>query len=245
MENVALADPGRFGGRALPGQDELPSSDGEPLETGFHVAQNALLHDSLVDHWSERRDFFVGENMFVYFSEKQVRANDFRGPDLFVVLDVERKGRKSWVAWEEGGKLPDVVIEVTSESTARVDRGEKMRLYARVWRAPAYFIFDPDTHVLEGYRLSGEGRDYVPIEPNGRGDLPVAPLGLALGLRQTKFRDFDELFARWIGNGGEPLPTGVERAERLLAQADEQRARAEEALARVRALEARHGRQDD
>src|SRR5688572_6944238 len=28
-------------------------------------------------------------------------------PDLFVVLDVERKPRKSWVAWEEGGKNGD------------------------------------------------------------------------------------------------------------------------------------------
>src|SRR5688572_27876357 len=125
MAIVALSDPARFGGRALPGQDVLPSVDGEPMETGFHDAQDTLLKDSLLDAWDERRDFFVGGNMFVYFSEHQVRNNDFRGADVFVVLDTERKGRKSWVAWEERGRLPDVVIEVTSESTAHVDRGEK------------------------------------------------------------------------------------------------------------------------
>jgi Uma2 family endonuclease len=253
MAGVALADPGRFGVRALPGQDELPSSDGEPMETGFHDAQGALLKDTLIDAWDARRDFFVGGNMFVYFSERQIRANDFRGPDVFVVLDCERKGRKSWVAWEEGGKLPDVVIEVTSESTAHVDRGEKMAIYSRIWRTPAYFIFDPNTRILEGYRLDGASRNYVPIAPDARGDLPVAPLGLSLGLRPTRYRDYEEPFVRWLDEHGTPLPAAGERAEQEharaeqeharaeqeRARAEQERARAEEALARLSELEGR------
>lgn len=252
MGQVALSDPAGAG-RALPGQNELPSEDGEPMETGFHDAQDALLKDTLIDAWGTGRDYFVAGNMFVYFSERQIRNNDFRGPDVFVVLDVERKGRKSWVAWEEGGKLPDVVIEVTSESTAHVDRGEKMAIYARIWRTPAYFIYDPETRVLEGYRLDGVHRDYVPIEPDARGDLPVAPVGLALGVRPTSYRHFEEPFVRWIDAHGAPLPTASERVdrerqraegERRRAEEERQRAegerrRAEEALARVRELEAR------
>ena len=239
MQSVALADPTRFGGKALPGQDELPSEDGEPMETGFHDAQDALLKDSLFDAWSHRRDFFVAGNMFVYFSEKQVRNNDFRGPDVFVVLDTEAKGRKSWVAWEEGGRLPDVVIEVTSESTAHVDRGEKMDIYSRIWRTPAYFIFDPDTLRLEGYRLDQARRAYVPLEPDARGDLPVAPLGLHLGLRPTRFRNYEQPFVRWIDEHGEPLPVGSERADEADAHADAERARADEAHARADAERAR------
>jgi hypothetical protein len=131
MSVQQLVDPARWGGKALPGQDELPSEDGEHMETGFHDAQDALLKDTLIEAWAERLDFFVAGNMFVYFSEQQIRSNDFRGPDVFVVLDVEAKGRKSWVAWEEGGRLPDVVIEVTSDSTAHIDRGEKMRRRSR------------------------------------------------------------------------------------------------------------------
>jgi Uma2 family endonuclease len=241
MVSVALPDPGRFGMRALPGQEELPSSDGEPMETGFHDAQAALLKDTLIDAWSERRDFFVSGNMFVYFSERQIRANDFRGPDVFVVLDCERKGRKSWVAWEEGGKLPDVVIEVTSESTVRVDRGEKMTIYSRIWRTPAYFLFDPEAGVLEGYRLDGTSRNYVRIEPDARGDLAVAPLGLSVGLRPTRYRDYDQPFVRWIDERGEPLPAAGERAEQERARAEQERARADEALLRLRELEERLG----
>src|SRR5262245_13658516 len=114
MANVALSELTPWHGKALPGEDDLPSEDGEPMESTFHDAQDALLKDSLIEAWSERTDFFVGGNMFVYFSERQVRTNDFRGPDLLVVLGVERRARKCWVAWQEDGRLPDVVIEVTS-----------------------------------------------------------------------------------------------------------------------------------
>jgi Uma2 family endonuclease len=152
--------------------------------------------------------------MFVYFSEHQLRSNDFRGPDVFVVLDVERKVRKSWVAWEEGGKLPDVVVELTSPTTMRVDRGDKMRIYAQIWRTPAYFIFDPEAEKLEGFALDTARRAYVPLAPGPTGDFSVAPLGLGIGLRPTRYRDHERDFVRWIDAEGKPLATAQERAER-------------------------------
>lgn len=240
MMGVQTLDPARWGGKALPGQDELPCEDGEPMETGFHDAQDALLKDTLLDAWADRRDFFVAGNMFVYFSELQIRGKDFRGPDVFVVLDVEPKGRKSWVAWEEDGRLPDVVIEVTSASTAHVDRGEKMRIYSRIWRTDAYFIFDPETEVLEGYRRNGMQRAYEAIEPDERGDFEVASMGLKLGLRKTAYRQYDQLFVRWLDQSGTPLPTPQERAAFERARADAEQARADELAARVAALEAKN-----
>lgn len=238
--NVQQAlDPARYGGKALPGQDELPCEDGEPMETGFHDAQDALLKDTLIDAWAERRDFFVAGNMFVYFSERQVRNNDFRGPDVFVVLDVEAKGRKSWVAWEEGGRLPDVVIEVTSDSTAAVDRGDKMRIYAQIWRTSAYFIFDPETEVLEGFRLDNTGRRYTPIAPDAHGDFEVAALGLKLGLRPTTYRHYQQRFVRWLSADGTVLPTAQERAESERARAESERARADELEAKLRLLQSK------
>jgi Uma2 family endonuclease len=245
MWGVQSLDPARWGGKAMPGQDELPCEDGEPMETQFHDAQDALLKDTLIEAWADRRDVFVGGNMFVYFSEQQIRSNDFRGPDVFVVLDVPQKERKSWVAWEEGGRLPDVVIEVTSDSTAHVDRGEKMRIYSQIWRTSAYFIFDPETEQLEGYRLDHTGRRYEPIEPDARGDLEVAALGLKLGLRETAHRFHQRRFVRWIDADGAPLPSGAERAEaeKQRAEAEKRRADAEKQRAeaerqRAEALEA-------
>src|SRR6478752_4914032 len=214
MMNVPRAlDLARWGGKTMPGQDELPYDDGEPMETLFHDAQDALLKDTLLDAWAERRDFVVAGNLFVYFSAHQVKNNDFRGPDVMVVLDVDgSKERKSWVAWEEGGRLPDVVIEVTSESTAHVDRGEKMRIYSQIWRTSAYFIFDPDTEQLEGF-TRGSGGGFTPLLADDNGDFEVAVLGLKLGLRQTSYRRCERRFVRWLDPSGKPLPTAQERAD--------------------------------
>jgi len=228
----------RWGGKTMPGQDDLPCSDGEPMETIFHDAQDALLKDTLSDAWAGQRDFVVAGNCFVYFSAQQLRSNDFRGPDVMVVLGVDgTKERKSWVAWEEGGRLPDVVIEVTSESTAHVDRGEKMRIYSQIWRTSAYFIFDPETEQLEGYKLDASGRNYAPLTTDDNGDFEVAALGLKLGLRQTAYRRFTRRFVRWLDASGRVLPTAGERADAERARADAERARADELQARLRALE--------
>jgi Uma2 family endonuclease len=85
-----------------PTEDELPCDDGIPMETQRHALQLQLLIDPLRLYWTDRQDVYVGGNMFVYFSLEQVRHQDFRGPDFFVVLGVPRRERKSWVVWQEG-----------------------------------------------------------------------------------------------------------------------------------------------
>jgi Uma2 family endonuclease len=52
--------------------------------------------------------------------------------------------------------VPDLVVEVLSPSTARVDRLEKLDLYARYGIAE-YWIVDPETQVFEFLLLSSEG----------------------------------------------------------------------------------------
>jgi len=70
------------------------------------------------------------------------------------------------------------------------------------------------------------------IEPDERGDLAVAPLALRLGLRPTRYRQYNQRFVRWIAADGNPLPMANERAE-------QERARADEAVRRVEELERR------
>ena len=81
--------------------------------------------------------------MFIYFSSTQARQ-DFRGPDFFTVLDGDGdRPRKGWMVWEEGGRYPDVIVELLSPSTAEMDKGAKKQIYERVFRTPDYFVFDP------------------------------------------------------------------------------------------------------
>jgi Uma2 family endonuclease len=86
------------------GADQLVCDDGEPMESWRHRQQMTVLIDSLEHAWRDRDDFYVSGNMFLYFSETQTRKNDFRGPDVFVVMNTSRRERKAWVVWEEGGQ---------------------------------------------------------------------------------------------------------------------------------------------
>ena len=141
----------------LPPSD-LPLDDGEPLETNRHrLAMNALIH-SLQQAWADRNDFFTGGNMFIYFSTAQVRNQDFRGSDFFAVLDIDGSyPRQSWIVWEEGGRYPDVIVELLSPSTAEVDFGIKKNLYERVLKTPNYFVFAPfDPNSLQRWRIEWE-----------------------------------------------------------------------------------------
>lgn len=95
-------DPGYLaqGVRAPPRGEDLPTEDGEHMETPRHRQQLNLLIHTLEDHWAGRDDFYVGGDMFLYFSEIQARTRHFRGPDFFLVMDTTRCERKSWVVWE-------------------------------------------------------------------------------------------------------------------------------------------------
>lgn len=128
-------------------------SDEPPLESYLHLQQMLLLLKCLDWLWQDRNDYFVAGNLTVYYSMRQQKSEDFRGPDFFVVLDTEKRPRKSWVVWEEGGKYPNVIIELLSYSTAQTDRGLKKQIYQNIFRTSDYFWFSPDTLEFEGYHL--------------------------------------------------------------------------------------------
>src|SRR5205085_1558056 len=109
-----------------------------------------------------------------------------RGPDFFVVLNTEHRNRDSWVIWEENGQAPNLILEITSPSTEAADRGDKMRIYEKVLRIPEYFLYDPQTGALEGYRL-GRGPVYERIQPTAAGRLPSEHLGLELGVEECTY----------------------------------------------------------
>jgi Uma2 family endonuclease len=227
--------------RALDLPFELVYEDGEPLESLFHVSQMNLFFD-LIDRVMEERgrnDYVVGGNAFVYYSLEQARdvaagRPYFRGPDVFLVEGVERDspGRKAWVSWEEGGRLPDLIVELLSPSTAHIDRKDKKDLYARVFRTRDYFLFDFDTDTLEGFRLAGNA--YQPIPPDANGRLRSDVLGVDLGLWQGEVRGAKRTWVRLYRPDGQLVPTPAE-AERQRADAAEARAAAAEAeLERLR-----------
>lgn len=212
-----------------PTQDQLPCDDGIPMETARHKLQMDLLVDPLAA-WLRDREVYVGGNMFVYFSPNQVKNHDFRGPDVFAVLDVPKGERKSWVVWEEG-KGPDVVIELLSRSTAMVDKQQKKEIYQRNLRVPEYFWFDPfNPQDFAGFAISDHV--YKPISPDDQGRLISQQLGLALVYWTGLYADTTTVWLRWVTLDGVLLPTDRELAEQAqqLAEIAQQRAELAESL---------------
>lgn len=217
----------------LPSADELPSDDGMPMETARHRMQMELLLRGL-ELWSEQRgDVVANGNQFLYFNTEHLRAQDFRGPDVYVATGVRPGERKSWVVWQEG-KAPDIVIELLSASTADADKGEKMRIYRDQLRVPNYFWFDPFApEDRAGFIL--QGNSYLPLLPDAAGRLPVPSLGLKLGLWEGRYLGLRTQWLRWMDAEGHLLPL---REEAEQARADAERSRADAERSRADAAEA-------
>ncbi|MFN7245426.1 MAG: Uma2 family endonuclease [Microcystis sp.] len=186
-------------------------SDEPPLESDLHLQQIIILLSCLELLWQEKNDYYASGNLTIYYNEEQLKKRDFCGPDFFVVLDTEKRPRKSWVVWGEQGKYPNVIVEILSDSTANIDRTKKKILYQNTFRTPNYFWFDPNTLEFQGFRLI-EGQ-YQAISANEQGYLWSEELGLYLGIFDRKLRYFTV--------DGQLVPTPQE-AELQQRQAKEQ-----------------------
>ena len=163
-------------------------SDEPPLESDLHLQQITILIGCLERLWQERNNYYASGNLTIYYNEEQLKKRDFCGPDFFVVLDTEKRPRKSWVVWGEQGKYPNVIVEILSDSTANIDRNKKKILYQNTFRTPNYFWFDPESLELQGFRLiAGQ---YQAIAANENGYLWSEQLELYLGIFDRKLRYF-------------------------------------------------------
>lgn len=225
---------------ALGDEIDYPSGDNRPVgETPRHINNMVALRDALDRHYADNSNFFAAANMFVYYvpGERLKHVS----PDVFVVFGVPRdKPRKKYLVWEEGGRNPDLVIELTSASTRDEDVDDKMWLYRQILGVREYILFDPYAEYLDpplqGYRL--EDGEYVPLEPVA-GRLPSQVLGgLQFERDEGDLRNYDPVANAWLPTEQELRLAAEERASRVESErvrADEERQR--ERDARLRAEE--------
>jgi Uma2 family endonuclease len=216
------------GENALPSEEELAEllpnvelieTDGMPLESDWHRAQIALLIEIIDWLFRGRTDYYVGGNMFIYYSEDQARSRKYRGPDFFFVAGVNREPRRRyWVVWREGGRYPDLIIELLSPKTAKVDRTTKKELYEKVFRTSEYFCYDPASQRLEGWRLSDSA--YAEQQPSEKGRLYCKELGLWLGTWTGKYLGTQEVWLRFFDSEGNLVLTQAEAFEQRAQKAE-------------------------
>ncbi len=217
-----------------------PESDGTPMgETDAHITALIYLMNALRDHFRDDPQVYVAGNMFLYYEEGDPSA--VVAPDVFVVKGVSNYKRRTYKLWEEGGKAPDVVFELSSRSTRLEDLGTKRAVYTMLG-VSEYYIFDPYGEYLEprlwSYHLERDNgvTEYLRV----MGDVVYSPvLGLEL------FAEEDILRLR-NPETGKKLLTDLEaqaarRAEAKARRAEAEARRAVEAeVARLRAELARY-----
>ena len=149
-----------------------------------------------------------------------------RYPDLLVAFGVKPeayKARNAYVIADQG-KPPDLVLEVASPSTGRVDVEEKRVDYAALG-IPEYWRFD-ETGEYHGARLAGDrlvDGVYVPI--------PIEQL------YDNLFQGYSEVLQLCVRWDAGQLRWYFPPEERYVATLESERARAERAEARIRELE--------
>lgn len=223
-------------------QVQLVESDGEPMDSPWHRDAMNLLIEQVRWHLRARQDYFVGGNMFIYFNIEQARNRDFRGPDFFYVDEARpNEHRLWWAVWDEGGKYPDVIVELLSPTTAVEDRTTKKQVYEGTFKTNDYFLYEPSTRQLEGWRLVD--KRYQRIEPDARGWLWSEQLQLWLGTWEGPYQNRPDVWLRFYDPQGQVVPLFAEGAlqaaetEKQRAEAERQRAEAAEAeLTRLQAV---------
>ena len=208
-----------------PPPTDLIFDDGEPLETNRHRAAMNVLIRSYQHYRGDETDFYTGGNMFIYYSATQAKNRDFRGPDFFVVLEIEgTRSRQGWVTWEEGGRYPDVIIELMSASTAHIDVGVKKELYDRVFKTEDYFVYNPfNRQSLRGWHRT---ETYQDLQPDSRNWLWCKSLGLWVGTWEGTIDRETTHWLRFYDSTG-ALVLLPEEAAKQQVEAETQRANAE------------------
>ncbi|UBF26264.1 Uma2 family endonuclease [Kovacikia minuta CCNUW1] len=223
-----------------------PESDGQPM-TESDPTRDYLIYcvETLEIFFQGRKNVYVSGNLFIYYREGDPKKSI--SPDVFVTFGVSKRKRRSYKAWQEGGKLPSFVLEITSLSTRKQDEVEKPKLYAELG-IQEYFQYDPTRDYLnpqlKGARLT-EGRyQSLPLEhrKDGTPFIHSQTLGLDLILQTPtvqaspvqglaplplELRFYDPQTDTKLLNYRE-LDLARERAEQERTEAEQARERAEQ-----------------
>lgn len=230
--------------------EEYPYSDGRVLmESDPHANSIVAMRNQLQWHFEARTDIYVAGSMAVYYRRGDRSA--VVEPDVFVVVGAEKKDRKSYRIWDEGGLAPTFVVEVAPPSNSRREATSKRATYEAIG-VREYWRFDPtETLIREGlvgWRLEGGRYDQARVAGTAGWHHSEA-LGLELRAEGWLLRFRDQESGRKLLTHAE-VSRSLQVTERRLAKAvqeldkevqgcNEAARERDEANQRIRELEAR------
>ncbi|MBD2356934.1 Uma2 family endonuclease [Tolypothrix sp. FACHB-123] len=224
-----------------PTQSEViyPDNDGQP------VANNTIQFRWIVEiqqnlDWlfADDPNVFVAGDLFWYPVEG--RNTIAVTPDVMVVLGRPKGDRLSYLQWKEEGIAPQVVFEILSPSNTAVEMDKKLLFFDR-YGVEEYYIYDPDSHNLQGWLRGEDGLDVIPqmadwVSPRLKIKFTLSPEGLQLyrpdGERFLTYQEISQRFEQ----ERQRAELEHERAEQEHERAEQERQRADRLAEQLRAL---------
>jgi Uma2 family endonuclease len=207
-----------------------PASDGHPMAESDKTRRLVVdCIQTLERYFADQPDVYVSGNILIYYREGDPTRSI--APDVLVTRGIEKRARSIYQTWVEG-KMPDVVIEIVSETTWRRDLGVKATLYHALG-VQEYFLFDSTGQLFDQGTLLGmvrhePGFREIPADEQGR--LWSEVLQLTLAAEEGLLRFYDPT----AGTRLQTLEARAAAAEARASQAEEQLRRLEAELQRLR-----------
>ncbi len=208
--------------QCLPSAEDLPDSDDTPVDNQLQHLIPGLLEAILALIWSERRDWFFGVDMGIYYHPNEAAIV----PDGFLALGVPRIIDSdlllSYVLWEEQ-KVPMMVLEVVSQ-TRRGEYTQKQEEYAQLGIL-YYVIYNPlrkRKPRLEVYKLEDGKYQLLEGEP-----VWLSEINLGIGREEGTYQGITREWLYWYDEKGERYLTSEERVLAVTEQLQQERQRAE------------------
>ena len=154
-------------------------------DNDFQAVTMVNAGSALTLHFEDRG--YVATDVLVYYVEGEPRMRV--SPDMLVVPGLEGFLRDSYKVWEEGGWVPEFVLEVVSNSKQEREAWTKRQTYAELG-VREYFRYAPRSRQMagmNGHRLVGETLrvgQWEPLPRLGEERILGAVLGLELRVRQ-------------------------------------------------------------
>ena len=136
-----------------------PETDGKPMANNTKQFDLILvIEQNLSWLFADNPDVFVAGDLFWYPIEGNNRI--VTAPDVMVIFGRPKGDRRSYKQWEENNIPPQVVFEILSPANTSQEMAQKLLFYER-YGVEEYYIYDPDTNILEGWLRGNYGLDSI------------------------------------------------------------------------------------
>jgi Uma2 family endonuclease len=210
----------------LPSAEELPDSDGKPVDSELQELIPGLLKAILLDLWDDRSNWLFGIDMGFYYHPDQPAI----APDGLLSLGVEdiedEYLRSSYVLWDEK-VIPLFALEIVSKTPGK-EQTKKFEIYRSIGIL-YYLVYAPLRKRKPKFQLYKliEG-EYV-FQSEGQQPYWMPEIGLAIGAEQWLYHRSQREWLFWYDQDNLRYPTPIEKSKDATqrAEAESQRAEAE------------------